>query len=244
MSRRFLRVISLILLGLVPAACQTTGTPSPGTPEWNAMTPQERRLQRDNQIFNETIAGGAVEGAVIGAVLGLALGVATGDMDNALIGAGIGAGAGALVGGFDGWRTATKQEANRRKIREIKAATDKIAGENRKLRSSIANIDTVIQQTQAKLETARANYNQNKGSLAEVQAAEARTRRNLDMMDDLIDSIEDRQDELQEISNTYRQEGENTAEIDREIAATRTQLAQRKKERDLLEQELEQGVVG
>jgi outer membrane lipoprotein SlyB len=234
-------------MALALAACQTTG----GDRAWKGdsdpqyvPTAAEKQLEQDNQIYNDTILGGAAQGAVTGALLGAVLGLATGDYRYALIGAGAGAVGGGLIGGLDGYMVAKKQEAARKKVREIMLITEDVKKENDNLIRSIANMDVVIEQTRTNLDKARADYEAGTATVADVRRTEDRAERNLASMGDLIDGMESRNKEYEEIARSLKQKGEDTTEIDAQIADARDQIAAKKKERDLLAQDLEQGRIG
>lgn len=245
MFPRIFRCMFFCLATVGMAACAADGSGTFGSTysDTSDLTPAERRLREDNKVFNETILGGAATGAATGAIFGALAGLATGDLDNVWKGAAVGAAAGGVLGGLDGWRVAVKQEANRKQVREIDIATDKVLAENQQIQSSIDNMDAVIADTRGSLQSARAAHRANQGSLEEVRRQERRAEKNLELMGDLIENQEDRLEEQQEISDSLRNDGYQTAQIDADIQRTKQQLEQKKRERDILVQELEQDTV-
>lgn len=246
-----LRLPPLIFLMFFVTAC-ADGADGGGNPfaslgigptDTGPMTPAEQRLRDDNQVFNETVMGGAATGALQGALLGLLVGLATGDAQQALAGAAIGAGVGAVAGGIDGWRVASKQEASRKQIREIELVTDKVEEENRRSQQAIDNMDLVIADTTRSLRSGRAGLRSQTVTAEEVARREARARKNIAQIDELIEGIEERNREYAKISGALRAEGEDTRQIDRDLAETNMLLERRKRERDLLVQELAQGTI-
>ena len=240
------KAASVAIIAAMPVACaQPGGGPTifASADDEANLTPAERRLRRDNQIYNETILGGAAQGAVVGALLGAIVGLSSGKLENAAEGALIGAAAGGVLGGLDGWRVATQQEAANKNIREIELATDKVVAENRAMQQSLDNIDVVIAATTRSLRTARAGYRANTVTLEEMRAREARAKSNLNQTEELIEKLEDRQAEQEEIARSLRSDGHNTREIDREIAETRRQIREREQERELLAAELDREVI-
>lgn len=260
---RFAKGAAVAVIALTPMACAAPGgsagsggssTSGGGStlssvfgtaPEDESkLSPAERRLREDNRIYNETILGGAVQGAVQGALVGLVVGLSSGgSLSDGLAGAAIGAAAGGVVGGIDGWMVANRQEAANKKVREIDLATDKVLAENRKMQQSLDNIDTVIAQTTRDIRTARNGYRRQTVSLDEMRAREARAARNLEQTEELIEKFEDRQAEQERIAEQLRKDGHNTAQIDREIAETRRQIAERERAREILAAELEQQAI-
>ncbi len=247
MVMRWGRNSIVVLMAVALAACQTTGGRTSfaeqDKPQY-AMTAAEKQLEDDNEIYNDTILGGAAEGALKGALLGAVIGLATGNLRNAMIGAGVGAIGGGVVGGLDGYMVAKKQEAARKKVREIMLVTEDVEKENDNLNRSIANMDVVIDQTRSSLEKSRADFKAGTATVADVRRTEDRVERNLASMGDLIDGMETRNKEYAEISKALKKQGEDTTKIDAEIAKAKEQIAQKKKERSLLEQDLEQGRIG
>ncbi|MEM8754693.1 MAG: hypothetical protein AAGF90_17105 [Pseudomonadota bacterium] len=229
-----------------PAAC-ATGDRSGGGVFGAPATPPtvaEKRLKDDNRVFNETVAGGVAVGMARGLLYGALIGFTSGDLDKALAAAGIGAAIGGVAGGIDGWRVAVRQEAARRQVREIELVTLEVERENRRIEQSIANVDLVIADTQRSLRGARVAFANDQATENEVRAREARARRNLDEIDELIENLADRNRDYQQVANELRSEGQDTTAVDRELAETRALLAQKRRERDLLEQELVRGRIG
>ena len=249
MFQKSFRVIAMLTILMLPAACGTTGSDSPGIFGGSSsnipMTPAETRLREDNRIFDETILGGAATGAIKGAIFGaLLLGLATGEPEDFLKGAAIGAVAGGVLGALDGWRVAVKQEAARKQIREIDLITDKIEAENRRVEQSIRNMDVVIADTQRSLRGARTGYRSQLVSLEEMRAQEERAEGNIKVIGEVIDNLDERNREYQQIAEQLNKENKDTAQMDRKIEETQILLAQAKRERDLLEEELVQGRIG
>lgn len=248
MFQKSFRAMAMFTILMSPVACGTTGPDSPGIFGGSSsnipMTPAEARLRDDNRIFNETILGGAASGAITGAIFGALLGLATGKSKNIVAGAAIGAAAGGAMGALDGWRVAKKQEASRKQIREIDLITDEIEAENRKIAQSIRNVDVVISDTQRSLRGARIGYRSGLVSLDEMRQKEARAENNIKVIDELIDNLDERNREYRQVAEQLSKEGENTARMDRELKQTEILLAEAKRERDLLEDELVQGRIG
>lgn len=240
------KAASVAIIATMPVACAPPGGgPSvfASAEDERNLTPAERRLRRDNQIYNETLLGGVAQGAIVGALLGAIVGLSSGKLENAAEGAVIGAAAGGVLGGLDGWRVATQQEAANKNVREIELATDKVVAENRAMQQSLDNIDVVIAATTRNLRSARAGYRASTVTLEEMRAREARARSNVAQTEELIEKLEDRQEEQEEIARSLRSDGYNTREIDREIADTRREIQERERERELLAAELDREVI-
>jgi hypothetical protein len=243
-----IRALAIVTIMTSPAACVTSGPDSPsifGASKSNIpVTPAEARLREDNKIFNETILGGVATGAVIGAVACGLFSILGGNSKNAVENTVACAVVGGIAGGIDGWRVATQQEAARKQIGEIDQITYQIKEENSRTRQSISNVDLVIADTTRSLRGARAGYRSQQVSLEEMRQREKRAERNIAQIDELIGNMEERNGEYQQVAETLNQEGKNTREIDREIEETQILLAKKKRERDLLEEELVQGRIG
>lgn len=247
-------VAMAMALALVLPACQSTGSGDNrsvfsrvgdtfSSEDTSKLTPAERRLRADNDIFNETIFGGAVTGAIQGAIIGGIFGLLSGDLKKAGRGAAIGAGVGAVAGTLDGYLVAVRQEAARKKIREIEVVADQVEAENARIERSIENMDLVIAQTRRDIDRARADHAAGRMSLDELKDRETRARRNVDAMDDLMASIEERNDQYDDVTDKIKRDGVNTSQVDREIQDTKRLLAQKQQERDLLVEDLNKGTV-
>lgn len=151
---------------------------------------------------------------------------------------------GGLVGGLDGYMVAKKQEAARAKVREIQLVTRDVEAENDRIAKSIANMDLVIGQTRTSLEQGRKDFKNGKINAVQAKKTEDRAKRNLTAVDGLISGMETRNKEYTDVSKQLKAQGENTAQLDKQIADARTQIERKKKERDLLAQDLEQGRIG
>ena len=246
MLTKLMRTGAILLILTVPAGCATDGRgPLSGLGDILAsedpadLTPAERRLRNDRRVFNETILGGVATGAVAGALIGALIGAASGKRGAIARGALIGGGVGAVAGGLDGWRVATRQEAARKRVREIDLATEKVEAENRRIQASLDNIDVVIADSRRSLRGARSGYRSNRVALDEVRRQEARAERNIRVMDEVIGKQNDRLAEQERIAESYRRDGQNTRQLDRQIAETKRQLKQAERERDALAAELE-----
>lgn len=251
MLRRVGAPLGIVAALMLPAGCASTGSEGgQSVGQWIAgedetkLSPAEARLREDNKIFNKTVLGGVATGAATGAAIGLIAGLATGDLRRAAIGAGIGAGVGGLVGGIDGYRVAKRQEAARAQVREIELIIDEVEVENQRIQQSLDNMDVVIADTERSLRGARQGYRSEVVSLDEMRQREERAARNISQMDELIGGMEERNDQFAAVAEELRNEGEDTAELEREIEETQILLAEKKRERDLLEEELVQGRIG
>lgn len=262
-------VATALALALVLPACQSTGSGDNrsvlsrvgdtfSSEDTRNLTPAEQRLREDNRVFNETIFGGAATGAIQGAIIGGIIGLLASNQSkrskdgrkkknntgkNVARGAAIGAGVGAVAGTLDGYLVAVRQEAARKKVREIEVVADQVEAENARIERSIENMDLVIAQTRRDIDRARAEHAAGRMSLAELKDRETRARRNVDAMDDLMASIEDRNNQYDDVTDKIKRDGVNTAKVDRDIQDTKRLLAQKQQERDLLVEDLNKGTV-
>lgn len=209
------------------------------------LSPAESQLRSDAQLFNETVLGGVATNAAIGAVLGALLGAASGGgWEAAGRGAAIGGVAGGIYGLIDGYRVATQAEASRRQVREVTVVADRVEAENRQLESSIQATQSVIDQTSARLAQAKSQAQGGRISQAQLNAERARAGQNVAQIDEVIAGASKRQREYAQVAQDLRKDGENTAELDRQIREGQARLSQLKRERDILASEIDSGRVG
>ena len=255
--RRMRSATIILAVTLTASGCASTGTNDPTPSGWSLpavfggepaqpLTPAEQRLREDNQVFNETVLGGIAYNALLGAAIAGAYGLLSsdGDLGKAAIYAGIGAGAGGIYGAIDGYRTATKQEAARAQVREIDVMVDKVDAENARIEQSIQTTDIVIAETRAKLTEAQARLRKQEITAAEFERDLRHAESNVAELDQMIAGIEKRQAEFGSVADAMRQEGQDTRQLQAQIAEGQQKLAQLKSERDLLAQDLEVNRIG
>jgi hypothetical protein len=105
-------------------------------------------------------------------------------------------------------------------------------------------MDVVIADTQRSLRGARTGYLSQLVSLEEMRAQEERAESNIKVIGEVIDNLDERNREYQQVAEQLNKEDKDTAQMDRKIKETQILLAQAKRERDLLEEELVQGRIG
>jgi outer membrane lipoprotein SlyB len=217
-----------------------------GGEEAAALTPAEQRLRDDARTFNETVFGGIAYNAMLGAALGGVLGFLSsgGDLSQTATYAAIGGAGGGVYGAIDGYRTATKQEAARAQIREIELMVDKVEAENARIEQSIQTTDLVVAETRGKLAAARKKLANQEITAAEWERDVSRAEDNVAELDRLIAGVQERRDQFSSVAEAMRNEGEDTAKLETEIAKSTQQLAQLQSERDLLAQDLEVSRIG
>jgi hypothetical protein len=216
-----------------------------GGPE-EPLTPAEQRLREDAQTFNKTVLGGVAYNAAIGATIGAIAGFleSGGDMSETLKYAAIGTAAGGVYGAIDGYRTATKQEAARAQLREIEVMVDKVEAENARIEESIRTTDAVINDSRAKLASAQQRLARQEITAEQFERDVDGAQSNVAELDKLIAGIEGRRDEFSQVAEAMKKEGEDTTQLDAQIAESSQKLAQLKSERDLLAQDLEVSRIG
>jgi hypothetical protein len=77
-----------------------------------------------------------------------------------------------------------------------------------------------------------------------MRAQEERAESNIKVIGEVIDNLDERNREYQQVAEQFNKEDKDTAQMDRKIKETQILLAQAKRERDLLEEELVQGRIG
>jgi DNA repair exonuclease SbcCD ATPase subunit len=248
--------LAVLTIALTASGCASTGNdtaPSSwslpavfgGEPE-QPLTPAEQRLREDNQIFNETVLGGIAYNALLGAAIAGAYGLLSsgGDLSQTATYAAVGAGAGGIYGAIDGYRTATKQEAARAQVREIDVMVDKVEAENARIEQSIQTTEVVIAETRARMEEAQARLHRQEITAAEFERDLQHAESNVEELDEMIAGIEKRQQEFGSVADAMRAEGEDTSQLQAQIAEGAQKLAQLQSERDLLAKDLEVSRIG
>jgi DNA repair exonuclease SbcCD ATPase subunit len=217
-----------------------------GTGQKPALTPAEQRLREDANTFNETVLGGVAYNAAVGAALGALVGYlhSGGDLKQMLVYSSAGIAAGGVYGLIDGYRTANKQEAARRQVREVELITDKVRAENDQIEQSIKTAETVVSETRTKAAEVEQKLQNQEITTVQAESELQNHRDNIAELDKLIAGLQKRQDEYKQVADSIRQEGEDTSELDAQIAASSQRLAELQSEREVLAQSLEVTRIG
>ncbi|WP_416896963.1 MAG: hypothetical protein ACMVY4_15810 [Minwuia sp.] len=236
--------VAVVAFPVLLGGCQTTGDSDGGGSLFDFggsssddpnLTPEERALREDAEVFNETVFGGAATGAVIAGGL-CALGALLGNNGgNALGRCAIMAGVGGAIGAIDGYMVAKRQEAARKQVREIDLVTEEIEAKNVKLRRLVDSSRRVVDQNRQRLEEVRIKVAANAAREDELRREKDRLEANIDVMDDTLENLRDERDNYEEVVRELRAGGQNTAQLEAQIGEMNQQIAALERERNELE---------
>jgi chromosome segregation ATPase len=122
--------------------------------------------------------------------------------------------------------------------------TEKVREENQQMEQSINTAETVVGENSSKIEQVKQKLQNQEITKAQAEAELQGYRSNIAELDKLIAGLQKRQDEYRQVAESIRNEGEDTSELDAQIAASTGRLAQLQSERDLLAQSLEVTRIG
>lgn len=220
----------LLAASLVLSACATTGGGSASgdcSMSNSNLTAAERQMCKDADLFNETVAGGAMTGALIGGLIGALAGLASGGNGrSAAAGALVGAVAGGVMGGVDGYITAKAQEQSGNRVRMANSMAADIEKDNQKLERLVASSRQVLEDSQKRIEKVNADHAAGRATLEQVQAENRRLQANRDRLQTWLKEARARRDNYVAAANQMRQSGVSTQAMDQEIARMNTEVAQ------------------
>lgn len=224
----------LLLLG----GCATTGdgtwsnpldrilSPAPRDP-----TPEEREMQEDAKIFRNTVLGGA---ATVGGALFLdcLLGRGTDEWkDCAVVG-----GVGAVVGAIDGYLTAKRQEASRRKVREIDLITEEIEEKNAGIRKLVASSRKVVEQNRERIGEVKLKVARNEVREEVLAEEKGRLESNIALMDRTIENLAKDRETYRTLADELEGEGRDVARLRENVESMELRIAELEEQRDELEE--------
>lgn len=238
-SWKFVCLIPALLIGL--AGCVTTGDTADSNPfaalfptkEPKNLSPEERQMREDANVFRDTVLGGA---ATIAGVAGLACMLEHGfDRDNLKKCAAYAA-VGGLVGAIDGYRTAKKQEASRNKVREIDLITQEVEQRNAAAQRMLESSRKVVEQNRERISEVKQQVAQNE--VREEQLAEEKNRlqSNIDVMNKSIGTLEQDKQTYQALADKLEMEGQDVAGLRSQVESMNLQVAALEQERNALEE--------
>jgi hypothetical protein len=180
------------------------------------LTPEERALREEADVFNETVFGGAATGALLlgGLCVASALLGGGNNMGRCAILAGVGAAAGAL----DGYLIAKRQESSRTKVREIDLVTQDVEADNRKIEQVNDRARRVRDQNLERIREAEAKRRSQQISAEQLATERRRLQSNIDFLQDTIDKLEERRNKYHEAAQSLSAQGSgSTAELQTKI---------------------------
>lgn len=234
----FSRVLAFAVLSatLALTGCQTTGD-SGQTSLFDSsepLTPAERQMRADADVFNETVFGGAATGAAMGGLI-CALSLLTGGQNNTAVCA-TAIGVGAALGAVDGYMVATRQEAARRQVREIDLVTEDIEQSNAKIRKLVASSQKVVEQNRERINAVKMKVARNEARAEELAREQARLDENIEVMSDTLDNLRDERDAYVEVAGELGAQGQDTGALHAQVREMNRQITALEKERDALEE--------
>lgn len=235
---------SVAISALVLSGCTTTGSQSrtnlfpqggatssttksaggaSSTATTQPLTSAELDMRQESEVFNETVAGGAITGAVVGALLG-GLIAAVGGGRGGDIGRGmaIGAAAGGIMGGADGYLTAKANQNGNNRVRMLNSMTRDIAADNARLAKLVATSQEVLKDDEARLAKLNQDYEQNTISLKSAQEEKAKIEANRDVVAKTLANVKDRRDKYQQAAAKVG----TSPDLDKQINELNQQIAQ------------------
>ena len=214
---------------LAAAAAAVAAIVTPEKPE--NLSPEERQMRQDSNVFRNTVLGGVATGATIGAVACI-LKYGTDDLDKCAAIAAVGG----IVGAMDGYLTAKKQEASRQKVREIDLITEEIEERNAGIRKMVNSSHKVVEQNRKRIEEVKLQVAQNEVQEERLADEQKRLQANIDVMDKTITTLMEDKAAYEAIANKLEQDGENVAGLRSKVESMKLQIAALEQERNALEE--------
>ena len=236
-SKRAL-LLPLLALPLLLGGCAATGdgtwsnpfertsSPAPRDP-----TPEEREMQEDAKVFRNTVLGGAatVGGALF---LGCLLGRGTGEWkDCAAVG-----GVGAAIGAVDGYLVAKRQEASRRRVREIDLITEEIEEKNAGIRKLVASSRKVVEQNRERIGEVKLKIARNEVREEVLAEEKGRLESNIVVMDRTIENLTKDKNAYRTLADRMEGEGRDVSRLRENVESMELRIAELEEQRDELEE--------
>lgn len=168
------------------------------------LTPEERALREEADVFNETVFGGAATGAaVLGGLCVLSGLLNNKNLSNCLVAAGVGAAFGAL----DGYLVAKRQEASRKGVREIDLVTQDVEKDNQKIEKVNARARKVRDQNLERIRDAEEKRRNQQISAEQLAREREHLRDNIAFLQETIDKLEKRRNEYEKAAQQLDGQG-------------------------------------
>ena len=181
------------------------------------LTPEERALRKEADVFNETVFGGAATGAVLLGGLCVAAALLGGNSNN-MGQCAVMAGVGAAVGALDGYLVAKRQEASRKQVAEIDLVTQDVEEDNRKIEKVNAQARKVRDQNLQRIRDAEEKRRNQQISAQQLADERERLNDNIEFLQETIDKLKKRRDQYYEAAQQLSADGKgSTAELQAKI---------------------------
>lgn len=217
-------VASLACATVALSACQTLMPRSS-----QALTPEEQRMRRQADTFNETV----IEGALVGAALvGVLTYMVTGDQNKALRGAA----AGAVIGAGAGHYMASKQQQYTNEEDRLDSMIADVRSDNAKLARLNDSARDVIAADLAKIAKIDGELAQGKITVEKAQDEMATVDENRKYLRTTLANLKTRHEEWERVSARVRRSGDyrGADQLDREIDKLERQITGLQGELDTL----------
>ena len=231
-------LLPLLALPLLLGGCAANGdgawsnplerifSPAPRDP-----TPEEQEMQEDAKIFRNTVLGGA---ATVGVVVLLDC-LSRQGADEWKGCAAIG-GFGAVVGAIDGYLTAKRQEASRRKVREIDLITEEIEEKNAGIRKLVASSRKVVEQNRERIGEVKLKIARNEVREEVLAEEKGRLESNIALMDRTIENLTKDRETYRALADKLEGEGRDVARLRENVEGMEIRIAELEEQRDELEE--------
>jgi len=217
-------VILIASLTVMLSACQTL-MPRGST----TLSPEEERMRRQANTFNDTV----IEGALIGAALvGVLTYMVTGDQDKAMRGAA----AGAVIGAGAGHYMASKQQQYTNEEERLDSMIADVRSDNAKLARLNDSARDVIEADLAKIEAIDQQLAAGKISLETARREISTVDENRAYLRTTLANLKTRREEWERVSARVRRSGDyrGAEQLDREIVKLEGQISSLQSELDNL----------
>lgn len=206
------------------------------------LTPEERALREEADVFNETVFGGAATGAAILGGLCVLSGLLNNqNLSRCLVAAGVGAAFGAL----DGYLVAKRQEASRKGVREIDLVTQDVEKDNQTIEQVNARAREVRDQNIDRIRDAEEKRRNQQISAEQLAQERERLRDNIDFLQETITKLEKRRDQYEDAARELGSEGKgDTDELHARIDEQTRRIEALKKMKEDLERANEVKRIG
>lgn len=236
---RFHGEIAIVcVLSVALSGCATAPTPLEQQAANGPQACMQITAKDIDSNYGGTVAEGAAIWAVVGGVAGALLGAATGgDSKSVAVGAAVGAAAGGAAGTVSGVQTAEAKKQYALQEAQLDCQITAAKADNEKLTKMVESTRAAVAQTEkrlADLETAyaakRYSRDQAQKELASVDESTASIQHSVDAMNKRLGEYQQARENTQQAANNSL----NTAELDKQIADLKMQIASAETDLDKL----------
>ena len=205
--------------------------------EGTALTPEERALRAEAQVFEKTVLGGAAAGAAIGGVTCMLFGSSLSECGGEMA-------LGAVAGGIAGYVTASKQQAANEQVRATDVVTRDIQADNERIGTLVATARKVVEENRASNQELRARIARNEAEAGEIKTRQNKIRENVEVLNGVIANLNEKRSQYAEVASNLENEGEDTGALRRQVDEMSEQIDLLVEYRTALEEELDVELMG